>query len=239
MENRFKAARVEHNQHGPQSVKDVAKMTGITASLIDDLESTAWKPRDVGYSKIKKLAIYYGVSSDFLLGLSDTPSIKEDIQVVCKTTGLTEKAVNAIKELGESCEILNHILEESGNLWDILDDIDRLACEESTRKAAKVSADTRIDRGSDVQYEDYRDYTIKVLVQEKAEERRDVIEYRILKKFKKLLDIVVDKLTMQKEYQEYGAKKLNIGYYKEVEFFNDLDKLDKEISAEGEEQNHG
>lgn len=96
MENRFKKARTEHNQHGPQSTKEVAQATGITKSLIEDIESTAGTPRNVGYLTVKKLAQYYGVSSDYLLGLSGTPSVDEDIKVVFKITGLSEKAINTL-----------------------------------------------------------------------------------------------------------------------------------------------
>ena len=95
-ENRFKQARMEHNQHGSQSTKEVAKATGITKSLIEDIESTAGKPRNVSYLTVKKLAQYYGVSSDYLLGLSGTPSIDEDIQVAYKVTGLSEKAISVL-----------------------------------------------------------------------------------------------------------------------------------------------
>lgn len=96
MENRFKLARTQYNQHGPQSTKDVADTTGVTKSLIEDLESSVGKPRNVGYLTIKKLAQYYGVSADYLLGLSHTPSTKEDMQIACKTTGLSEQAVEVI-----------------------------------------------------------------------------------------------------------------------------------------------
>ena len=97
MENRFKKARTIHNRHGAQSTKEVAKETGVTKSLIEDIESTVGTPRNVGYLTVKKLAQYYGVSSDYLLGLTDTPSVKEDIQVVCKTTGLSEDAIGYLK----------------------------------------------------------------------------------------------------------------------------------------------
>lgn len=97
MENRFKKARTIHNQHGAQSTREVEKATGITKSLIEDIESTAGKPRNVGYLTVKKLAQYYGVSSDYLLGLSKTPSIEENIQAVCETTGLSENAVELLK----------------------------------------------------------------------------------------------------------------------------------------------
>ncbi len=97
-ENRFKQARTRHNQHGPQSVKDVYGATGITKSLIDDLESNVGDPRNVGYLTVKKLAEYYGVSSDYLLGLSGTPSTDKDIQAVCKFTGLSTKAIATLNK---------------------------------------------------------------------------------------------------------------------------------------------
>lgn len=43
-----------------------------------------------------KIAGFYGVSSDYLLGLSNTSSTEKNIQVTCKTTGLSEQAVNRI-----------------------------------------------------------------------------------------------------------------------------------------------
>ena len=79
MENRFKRARTIHNRHGAQSTQEVAKETGVTKSLIEDIESTVGKPRNVGYLTVKKLAQHYGVSADYLLGISDTPSTKEAV----------------------------------------------------------------------------------------------------------------------------------------------------------------
>lgn len=98
--NRFKLARTQHNQHGTQSVKEVANVTGITKSLIDDLESTAGKPRNVSYLKVKTLAEHYGVSSDYLLGISSVPSVNMNIQTVCKVTKLSEKAVDGLINCG-------------------------------------------------------------------------------------------------------------------------------------------
>lgn len=98
MENRFKVARTVHNQHGPQSTKEVEKETGVTKSLIEDIESTAGKPRNVGYLTVKKLAEHYGVSSDYLLGLSPTPTTDVDVQAACKFTGLSTKAVATLSK---------------------------------------------------------------------------------------------------------------------------------------------
>lgn len=43
------------------------------------------------------LANFYGVSTDYLLGLSDVKTTKEDIQVTCKTTGLSADAIKALQ----------------------------------------------------------------------------------------------------------------------------------------------
>lgn len=185
MENRFKEARVKHNQHGQQSVKDVAKITGLTGSLIDDLESSLGKPRDVGYSKVKKLAEHYGVSSDYLLGLSDTPSVKEDIQVVCKTTGLTEKAVEAIKESrGWGTDVLNCFLEDS-KFFNLLSEVRRLA----TAKYRLKVAETDLTETSDAGYKE------RVM---RFTEKRIIQEYWTVEKFKELQNRTVDTIISQK-----------------------------------------
>lgn len=189
VENRFKEARTKHNQHGQQSVKEVAQMTGISGSLIDDLESNVGKPRDVGYSKIRKLAEYYGVSSDFLLQLSATPSVKEDIQVVCKTTGLTEKAIESIKASGGwGMDVLNSLLEDSA-FFNLLLDIRRVAAEERRLKVAEASlVETADDR-----------YATNVV---RHTEKRDVRFYWAVKNFETLLSATVDEIISHKEFQK-------------------------------------
>ena len=74
-ENRFKMARMKYNQHGKQNVTTVHEQTGISASLISALEQGS--NRGVSYLTIVELAKYYGVSTDYLVGLSDAPTIIE------------------------------------------------------------------------------------------------------------------------------------------------------------------
>lgn len=108
-ESRFKNARKIYNINGAQSVKEVSKATGITGSLIDDLETSTSK-RDVGYSKIKALAEYYGVSVDYLMGLTDCP---KPYLTISEYTGLSEKAINGIIRMNkETGGILNRFFEE-------------------------------------------------------------------------------------------------------------------------------
>ena len=63
------------------------------------------------------------VSSDYLLGLSDTKSPDPDIRTVVEFTGLSELAIDRIKTLGDLdteqnkyVETLNHFLEEPSSL---------------------------------------------------------------------------------------------------------------------------
>lgn len=58
--------------------------------------------------KIVAVAKYYGVTADYLLGLSDNPSIDPDIQAACKTTGLSQRAIeNIIKLKGMETEVVD------------------------------------------------------------------------------------------------------------------------------------
>lgn len=99
---RFKDARTVYNQHGSQSMDEVYKATGVSASMIKDLEDDE-KSRSVGYEKVAILAKHYGVSSDFLLGLTDIPSKNYDVRRLAEMTGLTQDAIVAI--LRAKCSI--------------------------------------------------------------------------------------------------------------------------------------
>lgn len=108
--NHFKKARTEHNKNGFQSVKSVHEETGITKTLIDDLESDADKKRGVSYITVCKLATHYGVSTDYLFGLTDNPKPHLSIS---DYTGLTEKAIaNLIQLNKETGGTFNKFLEE-------------------------------------------------------------------------------------------------------------------------------
>lgn len=98
---RFKDSRIVHNQHGSQSMDEVYTATGVSASMIKDLEDDE-KNRSVGYDKIKQLAIHYGVSADYLLGISDIPSQDQNIRSIAEFTGLSQEAIEKIVEAKNS-----------------------------------------------------------------------------------------------------------------------------------------
>lgn len=110
---RFKDARTVHNRHGKQTMDSVASATGITKSVIHALESdTEERERNVGYKTVAVLAKHYGVSTDWLLSLSDDPSPRPS---VIDELGLSPKAADYLrycssKYVGKS-EIVSRIIE--------------------------------------------------------------------------------------------------------------------------------
>ena len=93
---RFKDARTVYNQHGKQSMRTVETCTGVSASVITYLESDS-DGRNVGYPTIVALSKHYGVTTDFLLGLSPNPTTNKDLDAVCRYTGLTEHSVLTLR----------------------------------------------------------------------------------------------------------------------------------------------
>lgn len=107
---RFKDARVEHNKNGSQTMAEVSTATGVSASLIKELEDDD-SERDFGYKKIVALAKHYGVSANWLLGLTDDHKIQP-----CATDELTlsESAIEAIRfyaeDSGDALRGLDYLL---------------------------------------------------------------------------------------------------------------------------------
>ena len=90
---RFKDARTVHNQHKKQTMDEVAAATGISKSLIQALEDDD-NNRSVGYDKVATLAAHYHISTDYLLGLSDDPSLSP---AATDDLHLSEKAIKQMK----------------------------------------------------------------------------------------------------------------------------------------------
>ena len=82
---------------------------GVSTQAINQYKLGLARP---SLENLCKIARFYGVSTDYLLGFTETPSVDEDIQATYKTTGLTEDAIQAIKKLKEhkTINILNQIL---------------------------------------------------------------------------------------------------------------------------------
>lgn len=82
------------------SQDEFAKELGISKGAVSYYETGQRVPDIVVLSA---LADYFGVSTDYLLGRTETKSVNEDIQVACKVTGLTEEAFSGMYK--NICEI--------------------------------------------------------------------------------------------------------------------------------------
>lgn len=127
---RFKDARLIYNQHGKQTMAEVEKATGISQSLICDLEKDPSenieqqkRPRRVGYQTVADLAAYYGVSSDWLLGLSDVRSAEPTLNAACEYTGLTENVIELIRNNSKIQLVLNQGIEYKDAFLTFLDQL--------------------------------------------------------------------------------------------------------------------
>lgn len=86
----------------------IADEIGISkASLSKYLNDNA----EIGINSLVKIAEYFNVSFDYLLGFSDIKSPNVELKAVCEYTGLSEKAIqNIIKYKGDMSDILSTLL---------------------------------------------------------------------------------------------------------------------------------
>ncbi len=101
---------------GTRTQNEFAKFLGISRPTVGFYESGQRIPDAV---VLRQIAEKCNVSTDYLLGLTDEKTPDQSIQVICKKTGLTEKAVTQIilaKESELNCdgtylELLNESIE--------------------------------------------------------------------------------------------------------------------------------
>ena len=78
---------------GNVSQQTVADAIGVRRETIRQWENAE---RQIKAADLLRLADYFGVSVDYVLGRTKTKSLNEDIQMICCYTELSEKAVDEI-----------------------------------------------------------------------------------------------------------------------------------------------
>lgn len=102
---RFKDARIVYNKNGKQTMNEVANATGIQKSMLSSLEKD--DTRGASFRDVAKLAYHYGVSMDWLCGLSNVRSSNTDVRDICDRTGLNEASVSFL--FSNNKEVTNFI----------------------------------------------------------------------------------------------------------------------------------
>lgn len=89
--------------------QELAKILGVRREVVAKWETGL---QDIKTDYTLKIAQYFSVSTDYLLGLLDVPTYDTSMISASKYTGLSEKALNTIKSLTESDkEKINRLFE--------------------------------------------------------------------------------------------------------------------------------
>lgn len=109
--------------------KQVADKIGVSVKSYRGWELSGTIPET---ETLKRLSMLFNVSTDYLLGLSDTKTINENIKMINKSTGLSEKAIQTLQALNtpsslEIFDMLNFILSDHLSLAVFCKDLKLLA----------------------------------------------------------------------------------------------------------------
>ena len=80
------------------SLEQMAEKLNVTAQSLSLYERAK---RTINIDLLCDISKQFNVSADYLVGLSDVPSLDTNIQAVCDYTGLSEKAVKNITLINE------------------------------------------------------------------------------------------------------------------------------------------
>lgn len=84
----------EKKESTKTSNKEIAEGIQISES---QLSKVLYAQTELGISSLVKIAEYFNVSTDYLLGLTDLKSPKEDFKTIHKVTGLSDKAIQILQ----------------------------------------------------------------------------------------------------------------------------------------------
>lgn len=107
--NRLREIIEKRKKETGQNLRAVAKDLDVSLGVLSDWQNGNKTPRG---DSIMKLAEYFGVTADYLLGLTNASVIDTDIRISCDTTGLSEKAVKILSGMEKSdVEKLSKLIE--------------------------------------------------------------------------------------------------------------------------------
>lgn len=88
-QTRFEDLMIESGK----TLREIANDTGISRAALNNYANDK---AEIGINNVVKLAKYFNVSADYLLGLSDAKTNDKELQAICDYTGLSENNVIAL-----------------------------------------------------------------------------------------------------------------------------------------------
>ena len=96
------------------TITALARNLGITRQAVAQYLDGTGKPNS---DKLAKISKYFGVSSDYLLGLSNVPTTDTNLQAICNRTGLSDDFVSWLeshKDYAPQIEKLSRLMIDNG-----------------------------------------------------------------------------------------------------------------------------
>ena len=81
------------------TLRELVKRLNVSLGILSDWQNGNKKPK---VESVIKLASYFDVSTDYLLGLTDIRSVDDSVQAVARKTGLSEKAIDVLSEMSKA-----------------------------------------------------------------------------------------------------------------------------------------
>ena len=190
---------------GEKSLQEVSSAIGISRVSLGYYETGNRKPdTEILY----KIAKFYGVSSDYLIGLSDVQTLDIDIQAISAKTGLSEKSIEQLSNFTTYSQgkvrlaIIDYLLRNVKFSFALTDNINdyyskydfyKNGKETYFRESEELHKLSKGDLVKELELESSGAYTQTLGRRELAEreEAKEAAHFRIIKAFDNLLENLV------------------------------------------------
>ena len=97
-------AGLSHQKLSEQLGTTISRDSLMNYEVASEHHSSSFKNLGMSVKNLYALAAFYGVSTDYILGITDTRSPSTDIQAACQTTGLNEHSVYCLLSFMDSLD---------------------------------------------------------------------------------------------------------------------------------------
>lgn len=120
----------------------VAEALGVSANAYKGYERANDVKEPFGGMAVRtlfKICQLFNVSADYLLGLSEFPSLDPDVKAFCRYTGLNEETIELLKEFSFESDVALKAYLECREFWDFLSSVTTLISRVSFIQAVSTS----------------------------------------------------------------------------------------------------
>lgn len=132
-------------------------------------------------NRLADLARFFGVSSDYLTGISEIPSQDADIQTACRTTGLSADAVSQLQVLSEHHEMDAFGASVMGAASDLISSMEFLQIATNVTAIRSLGAAAERDENPDTMMEFLYRQLVPLYTSLESGNRIDALEYASVK----------------------------------------------------------